>query len=811
MNKFLHKPMLALALFLLVAAKTEAERFYVNASATGNNDGTSWADAFDDLQSALPIAGYGDEVWVAQGTYRPTPLLNRMAYFEVKNGAKVYGGFAGNETELGQRDWNLYPTILSGDIGTETEDHDNSYTVVYIVNADSTTLLDGFTIQDGNANSNAPGEPVEGRTKSGGGLYVNGTNAALATRPAIRNCSFLANKAVQQGGAVMVLNNAGFVVSPNFSYCSFVLNSSGSFGGAVYCTNWSETNSDTLLFDHCEFTGNEAIGGGAFFYAGFTNAHALHLANCVFLANFAKGVGGAISYYPQSQQHKDFLLDSCQFLSNSNDIDGGGGAIFASSGWETVRMVINNSVFDDNFSGRTGAILVNGIDIEVNNTRFTKNASVKAAGCVELYSSRHAEFNNCLFESSLSLERSSVFEMIGSPMDFRVTNCSFVGNDGPRGMIDVYDSFGLSARFSNNIFSGNGLSMEGKLIDLFGFIDSVDFNFSNCLLDVPSCEELANLPVATCGGGMQFGADPHFVDAPNHDYRLQACSSARNAGSNAVVDSLEINIDLDGNPRVQGGAVDLGCYEVNSNVSMAAPNAVCSGELGEVSVDLQNWCPPYSATWVNSNGEANSLSTDTAAFMLQLVPDTYSFTISDNIGDTLTTVIVISELQAITATDTIQHASSPTALDGSITLTTVSGGSGGYTFLWSNGDTMQSISGLATGTYTVTVTDAAGCSADFAYFIDVMSSVGATSDNLFGALIVPNPSRKSDKAAVVFKRPHLGVALKVYDEQGRLVHEASPIAFASRLIQLPNGLLPATYRVVLETGNTRVALVWVVQ
>jgi hypothetical protein len=46
---------------------------YVKGDAGGGDDGTSWVDAFTDLQSALSAAVSGDQIWVAAATYYPTP------------------------------------------------------------------------------------------------------------------------------------------------------------------------------------------------------------------------------------------------------------------------------------------------------------------------------------------------------------------------------------------------------------------------------------------------------------------------------------------------------------------------------------------------------------------------------------------------------------------------------------------------------------------------------------------------------------------------------------------------------------------
>jgi hypothetical protein len=54
-----------------LAASAMAKVIYVDGSAAGAGDGTSWGNAFPYLQDALAIAGPGDEVRVAQGIYRP--------------------------------------------------------------------------------------------------------------------------------------------------------------------------------------------------------------------------------------------------------------------------------------------------------------------------------------------------------------------------------------------------------------------------------------------------------------------------------------------------------------------------------------------------------------------------------------------------------------------------------------------------------------------------------------------------------------------------------------------------------------------
>ncbi len=140
--------------FILSVAFGYAETIYVDLGATGANNGTSWNDAYVDLQPAIDAAAPGDEIWMAAGTYKPTSWPNggseeREKHFSLKNGVTVYGGFTGTETSLDERDVEINETILSGDIGIEGDSSDNCFHVFYHpegTDLDNTAVLDGLTI-----------------------------------------------------------------------------------------------------------------------------------------------------------------------------------------------------------------------------------------------------------------------------------------------------------------------------------------------------------------------------------------------------------------------------------------------------------------------------------------------------------------------------------------------------------------------------------------------------------------------------------------------------------------------------------------
>ncbi|MBN8644944.1 MAG: hypothetical protein J0L61_06835 [Planctomycetes bacterium] len=203
----------ALALALCAATASGAVRF-VKADAVGANNGTSWANAYTSLQSALTVAASGDEIWVAKGTYKPaTPATPspRSVSFVLKSGVKVLGGFFGSETAANQRNPRLFVSVLSGDINGDDAPNfgnrgDNSFRVVRAINVNSGAILDGFIIRGGNANDPPP-------SNSGSAVYVSGGS------PRVLNCivrdNFANRAAIQSASSSAVLSQ--LVVTGNRS------------------------------------------------------------------------------------------------------------------------------------------------------------------------------------------------------------------------------------------------------------------------------------------------------------------------------------------------------------------------------------------------------------------------------------------------------------------------------------------------------------------------------------------------------------------------------------------------------------------
>ncbi|MCB9302112.1 MAG: HYR domain-containing protein [Lewinellaceae bacterium] len=212
---------------------------YVNDDAPGANNGSSWTDAFTDLQDALALAGNCPnvmEIWVAAGTYKPTSGTDRNAAFVMKDGVAIYGGFNGTETQLSQRDWAANVAILSGDIGIPGNNADNTFSVIRSFGIGNSSILDGFTVTQANAT------PASGDIL-GGGIYNEGSS------PIIRNCIFSNNTGSYVNAGVLNVTGG----TPTIINCIFINNVGSAYSSGIF--NFTNTG---CSITNCTFYGNQS-------------------------------------------------------------------------------------------------------------------------------------------------------------------------------------------------------------------------------------------------------------------------------------------------------------------------------------------------------------------------------------------------------------------------------------------------------------------------------------------------------------------------------------------------------------------------
>lgn len=238
-------PVLSIVLlsFLVIsAAIAQGAIWYVDGTKPSSGTGTSWSEAKKTVQEALTAAVNGDEVWVKQGTY----LLD--ATISITKEVKVYGGFAGTETSLDQRQWWTRPTVLDGQLAT---------TCVSVNSKNA--ALDGFRVARGSplgiSLGTCPGYTLEDATVIANCAIYETVGTGIDCNNfvgIIRNCLIYNNTGYE--GAGIRLRNSAY---PAIDNCTVYGNHANSFGGGLY----HDMDSYTKVIN-CIVWGNTADYGG---------------------------------------------------------------------------------------------------------------------------------------------------------------------------------------------------------------------------------------------------------------------------------------------------------------------------------------------------------------------------------------------------------------------------------------------------------------------------------------------------------------------------------------------------------------------
>jgi hypothetical protein len=351
----------ALLLVTWLAPLGSASVIHVRAGATGANNGTSWVDAYPDLQIALWFSQPGDEIRVAQGIYKPTvPGGSQSVSFVLRSGQTLRGGFAGVGADPDARDPALYVTTLSGDINSTNMG--NSYHVLIATDVDDSTVLDGFTITGGRADTAAPDE-------SGGGLRLVNASVQIRACRIVENVAGYApsqSQVVGRGGGIYIEGGA-----PHLADCLIQQNTSWLLGGGAYL------RSSYAEFENCQFIANRARnpvrgvgdGGGVYCVQGGPAFR-----NCDIELNECRESGGGLMFrqstpalmqcrisenqtiggYGGGLSIDDFshaVLTACQVL--ANELEGGGGGGIAVTSESSVA--ISSSEISFNVTDRGGS------------------------------------------------------------------------------------------------------------------------------------------------------------------------------------------------------------------------------------------------------------------------------------------------------------------------------------------------------------------------------------------------------------------------------------------------------------------------
>ncbi|GJM23260.1 MAG: hypothetical protein DHS20C15_31750 [Planctomycetota bacterium] len=306
-----------LLVLLGVATALQAQPIlYVDDSAPGANNGTSWTNAYTDLRVALQNAPDNALVRVAQGTYLPDSGtgLRGLSFAIGSDITSLLGGFAGFGTPFpNTRNSDNFPTILSGDLlGDDlpgfVHRSDNSYHVVRTTDSSLEFVFAGFTVRGGNAD--------------GTGVDAEGGGAHMFGQITVRNCTFSDSRAdVAGGGARLGVTR--------IDDCRFLGNQVGAadLTGSARGAGLSG-RADQIL--DCVFEDNTSDAAGITSGVGFAghgdSANETLVRGCVFRGNTSTGRTLGVGVEASSQQ-ESVTFSECTFEANSSsgaDSQGGG-------------------------------------------------------------------------------------------------------------------------------------------------------------------------------------------------------------------------------------------------------------------------------------------------------------------------------------------------------------------------------------------------------------------------------------------------------------------------------------------------------
>jgi len=434
------KKLYFLFILIFLSHTTYSQITYVDASATGANDGSSWENAFTELQNALDLfAGQpaiDEAIWIAAGEYKPVGgiIADTSSTFLVEADVDIYGGFAGTESALEERDTEANVTILSGDLNGDDGSSidsllrlDNSRHVMLISSElNKTITIDGITFTGGNTSDNPDAEFIQ-----------------------------------RAGGAIMSFSPI------NVNNCIFT-NNFGRSGASIAIDGATNPNAiSKMIISNCVFDENEASAqsAGVVLYEMLD----VEILNCTFTNN----VTNRGCLYPNTCG--TVLVKDCLFEDNTNENFGGGMFV-----WQTMDLTLDGNTFKNNTARSAAGMYCDSRDIAFDNSSVTvKNCTFNGNECTDgsgtgfmLWQTANAEISDCTFMSNKGGNGTvylsgSDSPTKGNPDLVKITNCQFSsnevaldadGNDGRGG--GIY-AFGASYTVETCNFLGNSAVSTG--------------------------------------------------------------------------------------------------------------------------------------------------------------------------------------------------------------------------------------------------------------------------------------------------------------------------------------------------------------
>ncbi len=403
--------------FLIGFQPAFAARYYVDQSATGANNGSSWLNAFTTLQAALSIAIPDDEIWVASNTFIVSETL------VIPSGVELYGGFAGTETAVSQRDLSTNPTFLNADIGTPGDIFDN-VRIMSFLNSGEGTSVDGFQFINGWSSQGGGAILIDNswvrvrnckfffnHGSQGGTLRINESDVEVV------NCEFrnnsTAGSAANGGSAAYIAGGMTF-----FAECIFVDNLSEGHGGAI------RAESGIVGVGRCALSSNISILDGGAIYVGAAD---FSIFNSLIVGNVSNTGGGSALHAVPSGSNM-LIVINCAISGNRNSFLGSSTAFQSNNATQIINSIFSDNTGSTQISNGSGgaptianSIIVGTFDNTNATNIFTGDPQFVSpgSGLVAPFSHEDYDYNLLLISPGINAGNSDAavgdFDLAGNP------------------------------------------------------------------------------------------------------------------------------------------------------------------------------------------------------------------------------------------------------------------------------------------------------------------------------------------------------------------------------------------------------------
>lgn len=588
-------------------------QWHVDISASPGGDGTTWEKAFNDLQDALLVAQYGDEIRVAQGVYYPSvltdPCDSRSATFQLHNGVAIYGGFPPGGVPWNVRDPETYETILSGDLGGNDNEPSDATIQAADTCSDAKTIIagveyigsiEGATVDGSSSCSvSAPDVWYAYTPTFDGSIVFSFKRILLESSEWILSIhddcpgtttNELACRSVISNGEIRLDISGG---TKYYIRISRTLGEGSEFSliipsdseNCYHVITASATDTTTVLDGITVTSGNANLFGTEDNGGGLSNSFGSpNITNCRFVGNRARHGGGIYN------THGNPNIVNCSFVDNEGALGGGVHNDLSS----------NPNLIDCIFTGNSatgGAGIWNeGSNPIITNCFFSSNYSVFEGGGISNRNSNPILIGCTFRDNSSMIEGGGMFSRYSNPT---VINCTFFGNLGDYGGglnsnnsyttltnctianntgAGIHDNIwdkGGSTWLTNCILWGN-TTEDGYQVLSYRSIDDANrtsLHISHCCIQGGTAAVRVRDAVGSLLDPCDWAAGNMDVDPLlTPDGHLRLGSPCIDAGDPNFTSVPNVVTDIDGEPRVMDMYVDIGSDEFRDSDSDGLPD-----------------------------------------------------------------------------------------------------------------------------------------------------------------------------------------------------------------------------------------------